>query len=584
MDSGSGGYEYDFAGVPPDRVLCKICHNPCRDAYLTGCCGTNFCYSCLQQLKKGTAINKACPICREEKFRIFPNKGLDREIKSFSVYCENRRGGCTWSGEINNVEKHIAVDCQFVEVTCPSKCGLKLKRQCVQQHLDKECPCRCQHCGATGKREEIAAKHKTHCLQHPRPCPNGCKLGVMPSGGMPAHRKLCPLELIQCEYYVVGCESLVARQDLEKHYNRKMADHLSLVKSKLASTNKSLAESNKKLVSIGKELGVTRKTLNDAKTRYSELAETAAETEAELRWLVDEEYLRTKNELMRLRAATALQCDQVMVTSAYFDAIFTRFNSLVLAVLILFMCVYIIQVKLTSERLYQSDQYTWPATLDHVSKSSMYSKKTVPFIYKINNKDLYQTSTWGVSSFYLFNEDYKILMNVEYSKKEDGVFVSLSFNKRKLEEIGEWPLKALFMIEVLNQYQNHDHHVVPLLINIDYSKVCHLSDDGMITCKTFVIYGEHLSDQYMNDNSVYLRISQIPYKEGIWNLYNWFGATIFNLLLSYIITILWTAIGAIGMMALFVNRGAWLSAKPSTYIVFLSMCVIVVLWSFTPLL
>ena len=549
MDGGSGGYEYEFTGVPPDRVLCKICQNPCRDAYLTGCCGTNFCYSCLQQLKKGTAVNKACPLCREEKFRIFPNKGLDREIKSFSVYCENRRGGCTWSGEINDVEKHIAVDCQFVEVTCPSKCGLKLKRQCLQQHLDKECPCRCQHCGATGKRDEIAAKHKTHCRQHPRPCPNGCKLGVMPSGGMLAHRKLCPLELVQCEYYVVGCESLVARRDLENHYNQKMADHLSLMKSKLANTNKSQAESNKKLVNIGKELVVTRKTLIDAKTRYNELAERAAETEAELRWLVDEEYLSTKQEFIKLRAATGMQCNQAMVASAYLEGVFTRFNSLVLAIMILFMCVHVIQVKLINKRLYQSDQYTWPATLDHVSKLSMYSKKTVPFIYKVYSKDLYQTSTWGVTNFYPFNEDYRALMTVEYSKKEDSVFVTLSFSKRKLEEIGEWPLKALFMIELLNQHHNLDHHAVPLLINIDHSNVCHLSDDETIMiCKAFVIYGEHLSDQYMNDNSVYLRISQISYKEGIWNLYSWFGATIFNLLLSYGVLILWIAIGAIGMV------------------------------------
>ena len=127
------------------RVLCKICQNPCRDAYLTGCCGTNFCYSCLQQLKKGTVVNKSCPMCREEKFRIFPNKGLDSEIKSLSIYCENLKGGCTWSGEINDVKKHITADCHFVEVTCPSKCGMMLKRQCIQQEVAKECPCHCQH-------------------------------------------------------------------------------------------------------------------------------------------------------------------------------------------------------------------------------------------------------------------------------------------------------------------------------------------------------------------------------------------------------------------------------------------------------
>ena len=156
----TGGYEYDFVDVPPDRVICKICHNPCRDVHLTGCCGAHFCLACLQQLKKGTAVNKACPMCRVEKFKIFPNKQLNREIKALKVFCVNRWSGCTWSGEINNVKKHISTDCLFVDVFCPSKCGLKLKRQCVELHLSKECPCHCQHCGATGHKEEISKRHK----------------------------------------------------------------------------------------------------------------------------------------------------------------------------------------------------------------------------------------------------------------------------------------------------------------------------------------------------------------------------------------------------------------------------------------
>ena len=542
MDSSvSGGYEYEFIAIPPDRVLCKICQNPCRDAYLTGCCGTNFCYTCLQQLKKGTAVNKACPMCREEKFRIFPNKGLDCEIKSLSIYCENRRGGCTWSGEVNGVRKHIITDCQFVEVTCPSKCGLKLKRQCIQQHVAKECPCHCQYCGATGRKEEIAAKHKTHCLQYPQPCPNGCHLGVIPSGGMSAHRKVCPLELVQCKYYIVGCESLVARGDLENHYNNKVAEHLTLMKSKLASTNKALAESEKKLTTIGRELGVTRKALNNTKTHYGELAEMAGETEAELRWLVDKEYLNTKNELINLRVKTGMQYDQAITASVYLNAMFTRFNSCVLAMMMLFMFVYISQFKLINERLIQSELYAWPKTLNDLSTSD--SERTVPFIFKVCCKDLNQVSIWANFTFHPSNGEYGILMAVEYSRKDDSVLVSLSCNKRKLEELDEWPLKALFIIELLNQFHNNDHYVIPVLINIDFDKICHLSNNKRIVCKVHVMYGKHLSDQYLNNNSVYFRISQISYKEGIWNLYNWFGSTIFNLLLLYKVLILLTAIG-----------------------------------------
>ena len=586
----NGGYECDFVEAPPDRVLCKICQNPCRDAYLTGCCGTNFCHSCLQLLKKGTAVNKACPMCREEKFRIFPNKGLDREIKSLCVRCENRRGGCTWCGEINDVEKHITADCQFVEVTCPSKCGLKLKRQCVEQHITKECPCHCQYCGTTGKKEVITAKHKKNCQQYPRPCPNGCELGVIPSAGMAAHRKVCPLELVQCEYYVVGCESLVARGDMDTHYKHKMAEHLSLMKLKLASTAKAVGESEKKFVSIGKELGLTRKAMGDAQSTCDQLAETVSDTETELRWLVDEEYLSTKNEVTNLRFALSMQYEQAMGASFYINALFTRYNSCMLAILILFACAYITQLRITNQRLLQSEQYTWFKTLDHVSELSLATKdRRVPFVFKVHDKkqavlvdNTFQRIIWANFTFHPLTGEYTISMTMEYSKKSNAIFISLLFNKDKSEEIGEWPLKVLFTVELLNQLYNSDHCVIPMLVNSEFD-MCQLSnDESVMSCTMHLMSIERLVQEplYLSNNTVYFRISQVSYKEGVWNLYNWFGPTVFNLFLSYKIWILWIAIVAVGVMMLVKYHGAWYGAN--SIIVLLPVILMTSLWSITP--
>ena len=52
---------------------------------------------------------------------------------------------------------------------------------------------------------------------------------------MEAHRKECPLEMIQCEYHNVGCEVRMARRDQEKHENNEMKEHL--MKTKLAMTD-----------------------------------------------------------------------------------------------------------------------------------------------------------------------------------------------------------------------------------------------------------------------------------------------------------------------------------------------------------
>ena len=54
---------------------------------------------------------------------------------------------------------------------------------------------------------------------------------------MEAHRKECPLEMIQCEYYSVGCKIVkLVHEDFKEHYEENMKEHLMLTKSKLADT------------------------------------------------------------------------------------------------------------------------------------------------------------------------------------------------------------------------------------------------------------------------------------------------------------------------------------------------------------
>ena len=97
--NNNGGYDYDLVTQPPDRLICKICHLPSRDPYLSVCCGHVFCKSCLDNVKKAAAITNACPVCRDQKFVTFPQKEADREIKILHVYCTNK--GKVVSGRVN---------------------------------------------------------------------------------------------------------------------------------------------------------------------------------------------------------------------------------------------------------------------------------------------------------------------------------------------------------------------------------------------------------------------------------------------------------------------------------------------------
>ena len=118
------GYDYVFISTPPDRVVCKICHLPSRDPYLSMCCGHVFCKCCGDNVKTSDITN-VCPVCGDEEYIIFPNKQLDREIKDLHINYSNNKKGCKWQGQLNDINCHLGNSdgCQFEEVKCSNECG-----------------------------------------------------------------------------------------------------------------------------------------------------------------------------------------------------------------------------------------------------------------------------------------------------------------------------------------------------------------------------------------------------------------------------------------------------------------------------
>ena len=46
---GDSGYHYEFVEPPPERLLCRICHLPCRDAQSSE--DRVYCKQCITELK-----------------------------------------------------------------------------------------------------------------------------------------------------------------------------------------------------------------------------------------------------------------------------------------------------------------------------------------------------------------------------------------------------------------------------------------------------------------------------------------------------------------------------------------------------
>ena len=231
-----GGYmDEQFVEKPPDRVVCITCKFPSKEPYKTECCGHIFCKSCLdKQEETKKFINYACPVCREEvKFKIFHDKGIEREIKGLHVYCTNKEQGCEWQGELNDINNHLGNrdGCQFEEVKCFNECGKMTERRYLTSHVETECPRRkvnCQYCHDTGEHQFIEGQHKEECPKLPLSCHYRCGVDNIPRDELKEHTDRCSLEMVKCEFHSVGCKAMIARKDKEEHNREMMSEHLQL--------------------------------------------------------------------------------------------------------------------------------------------------------------------------------------------------------------------------------------------------------------------------------------------------------------------------------------------------------------------
>ena len=299
----SGGYDYEFVHTPADNLICKICHCPSKEPHLSACCGHTFCKSCLDAASCSTAVTNACPMCRSEEFKTIPNKQVDRTIRCLTVYCSNKKKGCQWQGEVNAITNHLNSrdGCQFQDISCPNDCGVAYQRQKLTNHIEVECPRRkinCRYCHDKVEHRFIESQHKDECPKFPLPCPNKCEVETIARDGVDEHVSICPLQQIQCKYYIIGCAATIARKDQEQHNKEMMEQHLSLCAHKLVV----VSEKNEDGPQSKHQLSASE---NDAQMLVSDLTLEHATTEKQVAALTD-----TNNDNALVEAGTKFQSEQ----------------------------------------------------------------------------------------------------------------------------------------------------------------------------------------------------------------------------------------------------------------------------------
>ena len=527
--SSYGGYDHDFVSQPPDRLVCKICHFPSRNPYLSVCCGHLFCKSCLDNVE-AVAITDVCPVCRDEEFVTFPNKAVDREVKSLCMHCTNKKNGCEWQGELNDIDHHRrSIDgCQFEEVKCSNECGKAIQRQYLTSHVETECPRReviCQYCHDTGEYQFMEGQHKEECPKLPLPCPNKCefafilredmeahrrqcrleivkclkkcgkqlerqcltahmetecsnrtvecphcyilgphgqitgpqhrklcsklplpcpnKCGVegVPREDMEAHRKECPLEMIQCEYHSVGCDVRVARKDKEIHDNEMVKEHLMMTKQGLS-----------KLDDIRHELTDTKAQLAAAVKQTTNLTTV----------------------LMNARLGLNTRAVLTNIRSVHLDSMVTAFKC---------------------------GNQACPVTI----KMSEYSN------YKEDEVE------WYSHSFYAHSKGYKMCLRIDAGGLGDGMGTHLSvflyLMKGPHDDELTWPLRGKFEIKLLNQIMDNEHYSVTM--THDYTTPI-AGNEKNGRGETKFISNESLNEitpacQYLKDDCLFFQVTKLSY-------------------------------------------------------------------------
>ncbi|KAK2170373.1 hypothetical protein LSH36_3g20055 [Paralvinella palmiformis] len=149
--------------------------------------------------------------------------------------CPRRRVMCQSCGQefFGDVMETHQGNCPQEMVWCENKCGARLQRRFLNNHMRNECHKRTSSCPYCQKQfmYETLQNHYHQCPQFPVICPNRCDPNKIPREDVEHHvQTQCPCTLVPCSFRNAGCKHMCMRINLEKHLEENMKQHLLLMK------------------------------------------------------------------------------------------------------------------------------------------------------------------------------------------------------------------------------------------------------------------------------------------------------------------------------------------------------------------
>ena len=431
-------YNCCFVEPPPNDLVCKICFCVSRNVQQTNnCCGHNFCRDCLERYLQSTVTDRnICPYCRQPNFTFVPDIKAERQILNLKTYCPNKQLGCTWTGELRSMEKHLNKNvniysngCPYTKVECINCCGVVMQRGLLEDHQKSDCKFRqvtCDYCGIMGTYQWVTSYHQQEeCHKYLLECPNHCKVSPIRREDMTRHLEGCPLAIVNCPFSTVGCDTVVRRNCLTEHLKMMAEQHIKCNKDTIASIQHEVKEAREMLE-------VKSQQLDNTQARLKEALEKLSATENELH-LVKQELKDVKKELHSRSEENETKLQRLQ----------TQFEDVM--------------------RLLTSSSSPGKSPVDHddVKTDGLLMVKVTDFEHK-----RYHREGWYSQSFYTSEQGYKMCLYFNLGGigkgRDTHISIGAFLMKGEHDEHLSWPVKGLLHVQLLNQITDYHHVAIKL--------------------------------------------------------------------------------------------------------------------------
>ena len=429
-----------------------------------------------------------CQYCHDTGEHQFIEGQHKEECPSLPLPCPNN---CeVGSVPREDMEKHRS-HCRLEVINCLNNCGNWFERWRLTDHIETECPCRkvnCMYCHDIGECHFIKGQHKEECPKLPLPCPNNCEVVTVPREDIEEHRKECPLEIIQCHYHSVGCETRMARKDQEKHESDQVKEHLK-------KTTNVLTNILHKLDVTTQELTSTKLDLSNAKSELTTTNLYLANAQLELA------NAGFKLADMSNQLANTVQHSRTMEALIYITT-----NGPI--------------TWPTDSAAVMNSPAIWPNKLAAMAVISKSGDQECPVVLKINgvNKMKKDNTTCYSDSFYTHHKGFKMCLYVNVAGQGEGKDTHLScflyLMEGPYDDKLTWPLRGKIQIKLLNQFSDSKHYPITLVYDDSTPDNCANRVRAFGWGKPRFISHEDLSrtapwHQYLKDDCLFFKVTKL---------------------------------------------------------------------------